>query len=472
MKRYLAAALTLLIMLTALPFIRMGVNAADSKVIYLRDGGKGNGSTPDAPAGDLKAAFEAIGKNSDGVIVICGTYTPKLPFTEPAHAGTVTITQSYNGKNYRKAGTEKNCLKVNSTNHYLLSGPTVFKDINIAVPSSWYIRARFNSLVFTGEVDVYNADGTFPQLFVVGGDQGVSVFDMGLDAHLKLYAGRFQEVIGLAKNPGAAYTGTAYIDIGGSAEINKVFGCSRTNTSYKTGGALITCDGGRVNNFVSMNDSSGTVSGATKPCKILLTENFEANKYFNDNLGDNTRYKSNGVFYGFSGGSAFAKSKVLISTSVIDLSKAKLSVSFINNMIEKDSFTEILYSKEQNQSASEAEESLRQREEEVKKQREAAVSSFAEKEALRLQSINAAEESSRAAYSSSLAAVKAALTASVTESATLNTETKAASATTQVNTDADETSADSGDKISAYVFMAAGASAIAVIFVLLGKKKK
>ncbi len=75
-------------------------------VYYLKDGASGNGTSVTAAGSTLADAYAAIG-NSDGVIVVCGTYTIPAAFVAPAHTGDITITSVYDGVDYRKTDDAK-----------------------------------------------------------------------------------------------------------------------------------------------------------------------------------------------------------------------------------------------------------------------------------------------------------------------------------------------------------------------------
>lgn len=76
---------------------------AAEKVVYLADGGTGNGALPDSPVGSFKDAFAAL-KTAGGRIVITGTYSHTETPALPACGGPVILTAKDGEKDYRTEG--------------------------------------------------------------------------------------------------------------------------------------------------------------------------------------------------------------------------------------------------------------------------------------------------------------------------------------------------------------------------------
>ena len=107
---------------------------AAEDVVYLKNGGNGNGSSPENALGDMADAFIALPYG--GTIVVCGDYTlaksvnydASLPgFTSPAADGTVTVTSSYGGTDY---GARLICA---DGSRYVCSANTTFDNITIFI---------------------------------------------------------------------------------------------------------------------------------------------------------------------------------------------------------------------------------------------------------------------------------------------------------------------------------------------------
>ena len=123
--------------------------AAAEAVVYVRDGGTGDGSTPDAPMGNLLSAYNKLG-DAGGRIVFVGGYTITAHFEEPVHTGTVTLCMNYNDVDYRDGSY---ITTGNDYRRYILNGPTVFENINIKKTSTtsltgFFIIAQYNRVEF------------------------------------------------------------------------------------------------------------------------------------------------------------------------------------------------------------------------------------------------------------------------------------------------------------------------------------
>ncbi|MBR5011452.1 MAG: D-alanyl-D-alanine carboxypeptidase family protein, partial [Clostridia bacterium] len=127
-------------------------------VVYVADGGFGNGASPAAPIGSYADAFDALGNDGGVIVVIRETTLPKTVkykhgsdpefYQEPIHEGHVLVTSLYDGVDYREAGAK---LVFDGTMDYRLSGPVTFDDISFDVTdakSENTIAARYNKLTF------------------------------------------------------------------------------------------------------------------------------------------------------------------------------------------------------------------------------------------------------------------------------------------------------------------------------------
>lgn len=231
-------------------------------VVYLKNGGTGDGSSAASPLGTITAAFTALG-DAGGTIVICDDFELTATFTEPAHTGLVTITQVYNGVDYRGlGGTEKTFYITSSGKRYVLSGPTKFENINIHGfgTSTSFILFIANYYPITMGEGIYCDGFQYTQLAtstsILGGyqkDQGTPVAT-NLDSHITIQSGKFL-LVGFNRSIAGPYTGTAHIDISGG-EITSIFGGSASGT----GGAL------------DLNITGGVFSGP------VYASNYGANK--------------------------------------------------------------------------------------------------------------------------------------------------------------------------------------------------
>ena len=143
-------------------------------VVFVADGGFGDGSSPATPLGSYADAFDTLGdKVGECTLPKNMKYKhgsdPEF-YQEPMHTGKVTVTSVYGGIDYREKGAK---LIFDGTMDYKLSGSVTFDDITFDVTDASAentIAARYNSLTFGDGVKMlktYSSDGY--KLNVVGG---------------------------------------------------------------------------------------------------------------------------------------------------------------------------------------------------------------------------------------------------------------------------------------------------------------
>lgn len=93
---------------------------------YVRDGGEGDGSSPESPLGSLTDALAML--ENGGVAVLCGPTSVTLPLETPAIAENITITSLANGVDYREQGAS---LSVGA--YITLGGPVTLENLDILV---------------------------------------------------------------------------------------------------------------------------------------------------------------------------------------------------------------------------------------------------------------------------------------------------------------------------------------------------
>lgn len=137
--------------------------------VFVAQGATGDGTCPDSPIGSLRTAYGLLGDHG-GVIVICGRFQLTATFTEPEHSGTVIITQLYRGVDH-SGGEGFSTGGVSRS--YLLSGPTIFRDLKIATENSagLFIVARYNPIEIGRGVECigFSGESASASLTVLGG---------------------------------------------------------------------------------------------------------------------------------------------------------------------------------------------------------------------------------------------------------------------------------------------------------------
>ena len=218
MKKYIGifAAMLLCALLALSAF-------AAETVVYVNDGGTGDGSSASAPLGNMTEAISKIANG--GKVVIVDTYTCPDEYHEPTHKGNITIS---GGKYIFTNG---------SYNRWFLEGPgsTTFENITFEYGegSTSLFLAQFFPLTF-GEGVVTPADG---KVYVVGGYQynqdGVmsDAPKYDADSHITIKSGTYWAVSGFSRGSSTEeYTGTSHIVVDGGT-ISTVYGAA-INGSY------------------------------------------------------------------------------------------------------------------------------------------------------------------------------------------------------------------------------------------------
>lgn len=156
-------------------------------VVFVAEGGLGNGSHPAIPTSDLYAAFETL-KTSGGTIVIINAYTldtntdqkigsaPNF-FQEPKHEGAILVTSVYGGVDYRASGAK---FVFDGNVDYKLSGPVTFDNIVFDATentSKNTIAARYNPVVFGEGVTMLRDMDSAYALDLIGGYNGFRYTD-------------------------------------------------------------------------------------------------------------------------------------------------------------------------------------------------------------------------------------------------------------------------------------------------------
>ena len=98
---------------------------AEKTVLYVKDGGEGDGTLPTSPMGDLVAATAAL--PAGGTVVVCGSLTVSGAKTLAAATGKLTVTSLYGGMDYRLTDGAKLVLSGSVT----LGTETTFTELSI-----------------------------------------------------------------------------------------------------------------------------------------------------------------------------------------------------------------------------------------------------------------------------------------------------------------------------------------------------
>ena len=246
--------------------------AAAEKAVYVADGGSGDGTSAAAPLGDLTAAYNALGADG-GEIVIVGKYTLDANFTEPVHAGVVTLTQEVGDTSFRTA--DGSGLYAGNM-RYILNGPTTFQNITLrgngkaSGTNFMLIVARFNPIIFDTGVeclDFGNYSLVSYGVSILGGAQNgeLAVATDDLDTHITVKSGEVV-LVGFSRQVNKAYTGMAHIDISGGTVHNIYLGAVNNGSG---GDADLNITGGT---FVGNWFASSAASVVNGNCTVKITD--------------------------------------------------------------------------------------------------------------------------------------------------------------------------------------------------------
>lgn len=216
-RKWLSLLSVLFLFFCSIPAGAVSAYAADKaeKNVYVRDGGKGDGSSPDSPLGDLGEAFALLPEG--GRILLCGTVTTEKSscftggncFTEPKHTGKIIIDGS----------SENSSLDLGNAQRYYLSGPTEFEQVRFKGGETALIAARYYPITFGEGCDTSG----ILRIYLLGGFN-TSVDSRPGSSSITVKSGSFYQIVGFNRMlSGVASTGTAEIELSGSAYAEMIF---------------------------------------------------------------------------------------------------------------------------------------------------------------------------------------------------------------------------------------------------------
>ena len=215
--------LPLFLLILALGAMSVAASAAGTAtVVYLADGGSGNGTVPERPVGTLTAAYDALDLTKDCTIVLCGKFTQTASFTYgTAYTGSVTMTSVYGGTDYRKSG-----AKLSVGGNMAFSNDTYFDNIDLAITKSALVFAgKFHNFGFGAGVRCEQAATatTFHYPIILAGvntPASLTAANADADFTLTIAGGTWRSFYGGNRRTGASQvlgkvSGDSYIRIEG-----------------------------------------------------------------------------------------------------------------------------------------------------------------------------------------------------------------------------------------------------------------
>lgn len=204
-------------------------SAADN-VVYLCDGGSGDGSAPDSPVATLTAAYKALDLSTDATVVICGTFTQSADFSYGTkYEGTVTLTSVYNGVDYRESA---GALWQSGEYRFACYGETTLENLNFTATGSYYRIVGQHHPVTIGEGVSVSGDsltgGTIATSFtVLGGYEKSFGSPTALDSsdtNVTVLSGSKLYIVAYSHYVQGTFKGTANITVGGTADVSVIHG--------------------------------------------------------------------------------------------------------------------------------------------------------------------------------------------------------------------------------------------------------
>lgn len=268
------------------------VSSVQPTVVYLRDGGNGDGSSYEQATGDFRDAVRVL-KEKGGTIIVCGKYTFSELINLSEKSGTsngknlIKVTSVDGEKDYRVLnGASINVGDDQKSGNMILAGEFVFENININTSGSEKARAIIaNGFRITfGEGIICNKYGKAPYISIIGGS---------IDEDIKKYcevvikSGSYYNVC--ASNKNGMYKGNTILTIDGGVFEGQVSVTGLEDEgSIKSGNAQMIVNGGTfINNAGAL----------TQADNVIFTVN---NGNFNNDiilLGKKNTFEINGGFF-------------------------------------------------------------------------------------------------------------------------------------------------------------------------------
>ena len=221
MKKLFALLLIALLAMT----LAFAVSAeGTATVVYLKDSGTGDGSSPDAAVSDLFKAYDALDLSKDCTIVVCGVFTQYDHFSYMIdYTGSVTFTSVYGGTDYRQSGAAYHFDPA----RFVCWGATTFEQMDfVARGTNLLVIGQHNPLKI-GEGVTMTGDkmtgGNIAKGFCLMGGyqkgQDDPPFESDKDTSITVLSGSKLYILPYSRNLLGYYNGTANIYIGGNAEV-------------------------------------------------------------------------------------------------------------------------------------------------------------------------------------------------------------------------------------------------------------
>ncbi len=196
-------------------------------VVYVKDGGTGDGSSPDAAAGTLTVAHSNLDLSKDCTVVICGPYTQNVTWVWKGgdYEGSVTFTSVYDGVDYRKTAGAAYSFKAV---RFVCFGETKFENLDfVCTGTNMLVVGQCNPVTIGEGVTMTGKDmtgGSIAKSFcILGGYQSGQSNPPAAsdeDTNITVLSGSSIYIVPFSRSVADCnYTGTANIAIGKNANV-------------------------------------------------------------------------------------------------------------------------------------------------------------------------------------------------------------------------------------------------------------
>ena len=285
--------------------------------VYVRDGGKGDGSSASSPLGSIVDALATL--KDGGMVVLCGPCSITQPLVTPDIDERITITSVADGVDYRE--TKYASLSVGA--YMTFDGPVTMENINILVKQSNLLITCNGHDVIIGEGVTCTRDGASNYIGVTAGVNAVDAASPDISCtSLTIMSGDWQIVRG-GNRRGAqgdatmrSIAGDIVMNISGGSFWGVVTGGGQNN---QNGDIVMNITGGSFQKglYGLCDPGSDTVCGTVDGCVKLTITGGE----FNGNIAASANYEKtalNGAFHVDVTGGEFLKTVAITGTEQLD----------------------------------------------------------------------------------------------------------------------------------------------------------
>lgn len=235
-------------------------NGEAERVVFVRDGGKGNGSTASLAAGSLSEAFSALG-DGGGYVVAVGTVTVSDDIELPRSKGKFTLTSLYDGIDYAKSTGAKLVVGANVA----FNCDVTLENLTVEATSEG-IAFVFNGYdaVIGDRVECTRIPSVEKFMDLIGGSKGADCYGSDLTVN----SGKWNSVTGgntaRAKHNGVKFNTV----INGGEFYGQVVAAGRGD---QQGSASLTVNGGTL--FAGAFGTNASVTGESFTGTVNITLN-------------------------------------------------------------------------------------------------------------------------------------------------------------------------------------------------------